>query len=54
MTKDYQGKLFKDGNEISWRIDDSFKNALETYYIFKSYSKDVKIWDAVTGKIIFG
>ena len=54
MTKDYQGRFFKVGDEVSWRIEDSFKSALETYYILKSYSKNVKIWDAVTDKIIFG
>ena len=39
MTKDYQGRFFKVGDEVSWRIEDSFKSALETYYIQKLFQK---------------
>lgn len=54
MSEKYKGYFFNVGDDITWTRTESFKNALETYYILKSYSKNVKIWDAVTGKIIFG
>ena len=52
--KQFKGRFFKVGNEVSWKLSENFKDALEVYYIFKSYTNNVKIWDAVTGKIIFG
>ena len=54
MSEKYKGYFFNVGNDTTWVRTESFKDALETYYIFKSYSENVKIWDAVTDKIIFG
>lgn len=54
MSEKYKGYFFNVGDDTTWTRTESFKDALETYYILKSYSKNVKIWDAVTGKIIFG
>lgn len=52
MAQKYQGIFFKVGNETSWSIESSFRDALEIYYSHKFYSNDVQIWDAITGKLI--
>lgn len=52
MMKEFEGKMFKVGDEDSWTIVDKFSDALEVYNVFKSFSQNAFIIDAITDKII--